>query len=99
MGLVSDGSLRDLDFAIGRMRAFFHSNGTVALVIDEFMRAVKLASAVGMASLSMLEEMPSRPEAFEAERFMAWRTSDFVTGRSQNRFSGQGRADCSAIES
>ena len=69
MGLVSDGSLRVFDFAIGRMRAFFHSDGTIALVIEEFMRAVKLARAVGMANLSMLEEMPSRPEAFKADRY------------------------------
>ena len=99
MGLVSDGSLRVFDYASGRMRAFFHSDGTVALIIDEFMREVKFVRAVGMASSSMLPEIPSRPEAFEAERVMAWRTSDLVTGRNRIGVLEGGRNDCSGIES
>ena len=99
MGLVSDGSLRVFDFSSGRMRAFIHSDGTVALIIDKFMREVKFVSAVGMASLSKLEEIPTRPEAFEVKRLMAWRTSDLVTERRQNWRSRRGRNDYSAIES
>ena len=46
------------------------------LIIDEFMREVKFVRALGMASFSMLAEIPSKPEAFEVERLMAWKTSD-----------------------
>ena len=68
---MSDGSLRVFDFTNGRMRTFFHSDGTVALIIDEFMREVKFERAIGMVSLSILAEIPSGPDAFEAERLMA----------------------------
>ena len=84
IGHVSNGEVSVLAFASGRMRAFFHSDGKTALVIDAFMSWVKFERAVLAVSLNMSVEMPSRPEALDEERFITWRTSLSVTGRREN---------------
>ena len=66
------------------MRAFFHSDGNTALVIDAFMSWVKFERAVLAASFSICVEMPSRPEALDEERFIDWSTSLSATGRRKN---------------
>ena len=71
MGPVSDDELSIFAFASGRMRAFFHSDGNTALVMDAFTSWVKFERAVRTASFSICVEMPSRPEALDEERFIA----------------------------
>ena len=81
---MSDGRRGVFVLANGRRRAFFHSGGKVAFVIDEFKSDVKSVRVVFMASFIIAVEMPSKPVAFDEERFTAWRTSASVTGRRQN---------------